>query len=61
MKLTVMELSPQFSIYVDVYLKARLTIIEETPVPGHEDHQGSVLGLVLAPLDLSLQVATALQ
>ena len=43
------------------YLKAGLTIIEETPVPGHEDHQGSVLGLVLAPLDLSLQVATALQ
>ena len=43
------------------YLEARLTIIEETPVPGHEDDEGPVLGLVLAPLDLSLQVATALQ
>ena len=43
------------------YLKARLTIIEETAVPGHEDDEGPVLGLVLAPLYLGLQVAAALE
>ena len=55
MKLTVMELSPQFSIYVDVYLKARLTIIEETSVPGYEDDESSLsLDFLVIPLTLSL-------
>ena len=42
-------------------LEAGLTVVEETPVSGHKDDQGPVLGLGLAPLDLSLQIAASLQ
>ena len=31
-------------------LETGLTIVEEAAVPGHQDHQGSVLSLGLAPL-----------
>ena len=42
-------------------LEARLAVVEEALVPGHQDDQGPVSRLVLAPLDLGLQVAPSLQ
>ena len=52
---------PQVEAELPHGLKARLAVVEEALVPGHQDDQGPVSCLVLAPLDLGLQVAASLQ